>query len=125
MNSTRYLGLLSYVQGAMQAFMLLNTNNDNQETLFLKAIRLMVTEHWCLPLFRSSVVEVLQKFNITSICFKCGGDIKEGQALENTWVGTDDFGNDAGQPGTTISKIGPPVMKNVCKCKSCGHSFTI
>lgn len=67
--------------------------------------------------------QVIQEI-INNTCFVCGGLMTNGQALDNTWVGFDDFGGDAGQVGTTISKIGPPIMKNVRKCSSCGHSHT-
>lgn len=76
---------------------------------------------WRFPAFVSSQI-LLEIINNT--CFKCGGLMKDGEALENTWVSFDDFGNDAGQPGTTMSKIGHPVMKKVRKCTSCGHSHT-
>lgn len=57
-------------------------------------------------------------------CFECGGLMKDGTALDNTWVGFDDFGGDAGQRGTTVSKVGQPIMKQVRKCTVCGHSHT-
>jgi rubrerythrin len=44
-------------------------------------------------------------------------------ALKNTWVSFDDFGNDAGQPGTTENRIGKAVKVKVWKCPECGHSF--
>ena len=67
--------------------------------------------------------EVLQEV-IHNTCFVCGGLMKDGQALDNTYVYSNDFGNDAGQYGTTCSKIGQPVMKQIRKCNSCGHSHT-
>jgi len=121
---TRDLTIHSYVQGALQAFMLVEPN-EIEKTLFEKSVRLAVKEHWNQPIYRQSLIDFLKKFDISFICFKCGGDIEQGQALENTWIGFDDFGNDAGQPGTTMSKIGHPNMINCHKCKSCGHSFTI
>lgn len=73
------------------------------------------------PAFITS--EVLEQV-IHNTCFVCGGLMQDGVALENTWVSFDDFGGDAGQYGTTCSKIGQPVMKQVRKCSSCGHSHT-
>ena len=76
---------------------------------------------WKFPLFVTS--ELLEEI-IRNTCFECGGLMKDGEALDNTWIGFDDFGGDTGQPGTTISKIGHPEMKKVRKCSSCGHSHT-
>ena len=56
-------------------------------------------------------------------CFKCGGIMKEGVALENTLISSDDFGNDAGTRGTTQSRIGPAKIIKVYKCSTCGQSF--
>lgn len=61
---------------------------------------------------------------IRNTCFICGGLMTDGKALDNTLVSSDDFGNDAGQRGTTVSKVGQPVIKQVRKCISCGHSHT-
>lgn len=61
---------------------------------------------------------------INNTCFVCGGLMKDGQALDNTVVCFDDFGGDAFSRGSTCSKIGQPVMKQVRKCTSCGHSHT-
>lgn len=58
-------------------------------------------------------------------CKKCKGECKPSTALENTWVSSDDFGGDAFQPGSTISKIGQPVIIDCYKCIECGHSFTL
>lgn len=76
---------------------------------------------WIFPSFITS--QVIQEI-IHNTCFVCGGLMKDSQALENTWVGLEDFGKDFGQRGTTMSKIGQPVMKVVRKCSSCGHSHT-
>lgn len=61
---------------------------------------------------------------IRNTCFVCGELMQDGVALDNTEVCFDDFGNDAGKYGTTCSKIGQPIMKQVRKCISCGHSHT-
>ena len=49
--------------------------------------------------------------------------MKEGVALENTLISSDDFGNDAGTRGTTQSRIGPAKIIKVYKCSTCGQSF--
>lgn len=61
---------------------------------------------------------------IRNTCFVCGGLMKDSTALDNTIVSFNDFGNDAGQRGSTQSKTGEAVIKKVRKCSSCGHSHT-
>jgi hypothetical protein len=61
---------------------------------------------------------------IRNTCFKCGGLMHSGYAYDNGWISFDDFGGDAGQPGTTMSKSGTAELKKVRKCQSCGHSHT-
>lgn len=56
-------------------------------------------------------------------CRECGGKCTPSQAYNNTLVSFDDFGGDAGQRGTTQSRIGPGKLVNCYKCNSCGHSF--
>lgn len=76
---------------------------------------------WEFPLFISS--EVIKEI-IHNTCFVCGGLMQNGEALQNTLVSFDDFGNDAGQRGTTQSRVGEPKILQVRKCSSCGHSHT-
>ena len=76
---------------------------------------------WEFPTFITP--QILEEI-IHNTCFVCGGLMSDGQALDNTWVGSEDFGDDYGQPGTTMSKIGQPIMRVVRKCSSCGHSHT-
>lgn len=76
---------------------------------------------WKFPSFITA--QILEEV-IHNTCFVCGGLMQNGQALDNTWVYFDDFGNDVRQYGTTCSKIGTPVMKRVRKCSSCGHTHT-
>lgn len=74
------------------------------------------------PAFITS--EVISEI-VKNTCFVCGGLMQdEGIALQNKWVSFDDFGNDAGQPGTTMSQQGPAVVKKVRKCQACGHNHT-
>lgn len=114
----------AFLEGAMTVLKKDDPNNKDDRQQFVEAIKFAV-KHFTTPELKSEVLTLVKTHNIEDICFKCGGDMGEGQALDNTWVGSDDFGGDTGQPGTTISKIGPPVIKKVCKCKSCGNSFTI
>ena len=67
--------------------------------------------------------QVLQEV-IHNTCFVCGGLMKDSTALDNTYVTSVDFPGETNLRGCTQSKIGYPVMKNVRKCSSCGHSHT-
>ena len=79
-------------------------------------------KEWSFPLFVSfQIIETI----IKNTCFKCGGSMKPSKALVNTIVSFDDFGNDAGQSGTTLSPVGKPKLINVNKCSCCGHSYQI
>lgn len=57
------------------------------------------------------------------ICKKCGGNCKSSKALNNTLISFNDFGNDAGSRGTTMSRVGKSKLIDCLKCESCGHSF--
>jgi len=57
------------------------------------------------------------------ICRKCNGIANPSKALDNTWVGSSDFGGDFGERGTTMSKCGKPQMVDCLKCSNCGHSW--
>lgn len=76
---------------------------------------------WKFPVFISS--EILKEI-IRNTCFECGGLMKDGDALDNTWISFEDFGNDVGKRGTTMTKQGQPIIKKVRKCVNCGHSHT-
>lgn len=58
-------------------------------------------------------------------CTRCGKIMGTGIAIQQTWVGSDDFGGDYGQSGTTWSAGGPGKVIDCLKCKSCGHSATL
>ena len=58
-------------------------------------------------------------------CRVCGGEGKPSKAMLNTLVSFNDFGNDAGQRGTTQSRIGEANLVDCIKCSSCGHSWII
>lgn len=56
-------------------------------------------------------------------CRVCSGEITRGVALVPSLVGHPDFPGDTGtEPGCTITE-GPGVVRQVWKCKDCGHSF--
>jgi hypothetical protein len=59
---------------------------------------------------------------IDNTCFKCGGIVNKGNALQNTMVAFADFGDDAGTRGSTQARIGIAEPIEVSKCTSCGHS---
>lgn len=56
------------------------------------------------------------------VCKKCGGLCKEGTALANTIVASEDFGNDANSRGATSSYSGPAKLYKVDKCCRCGSN---
>lgn len=78
----------------------------------------------CKYFFPSFITAQVIQEVIRNTCFECGGLMKDGVAFDNTWISSDDFGNDAGQRGTTMSKIGPAKQIKVRKCTVCGHSHT-
>lgn len=58
------------------------------------------------------------------ICSKCGGDMKEGLAMQSTLVsGMPDFIGD--KQGITLSEGGPGRLIPCLKCEECGYSITI
>lgn len=78
--------------------------------------------YWTFPSFVTS--QIIQEI-IHNTCFVCGGLMKDDAiAYQNTLVSFNDFGNDAGQIGTTQSRCGKAALKVVRKCSSCGHSHT-
>lgn len=58
-----------------------------------------------------------------NICNKCGKLAKASKVLINKLIGFDDFGNDAGQRGTTMSRRGKAKLHSCMKCSNCGHSW--
>jgi len=77
---------------------------------------------WEFPLFITS--QIIEQI-INSLCYICGGIMKDGVALDNTLISYDDFGGDKGNRGSTQSKEGKAKLFKVRKCESCGHSHTI
>ena len=78
------------------------------------------SDQWIFPEYVSKeIVETI----IKNTCFKCGGSMKPSKAFMNEIVSFNDFGNDAGQRGTTQSPVGKPELINVNKCSLCGHSY--
>lgn len=56
-------------------------------------------------------------------CKKCNGQCKPSQALNNSLVSSNDFGNDSNSRGTTQSRLGEAKLVDCEKCTNCGHSF--
>ena len=52
-------------------------------------------------------------------CPRCGGDMKPGVAIAQTYAGSEDF---PGGGVVTMSPGGPGRMTECMKCESCGHS---
>lgn len=76
---------------------------------------------WEFPAFISS--QILSQI-IHNLCFVCGGIMQDSTAFQNQLVSFDDFGDDAGQKGTTQSRVGTAKQVIVRKCTDCGHSHT-
>lgn len=55
-------------------------------------------------------------------CKKCGGAMKPGKAIEQTWTGTPDFYGDA--RAVTMSPGGMGKLIDCMKCEDCGWSIT-
>lgn len=73
--------------------------------------------------FPSHITESVLNTVFDNSCKRCGGLLEDSTALLNTNASSNDFGNDAGQRGTTQSRIGIARMVSCKKCKECGHSF--
>lgn len=56
-------------------------------------------------------------------CNKCGGNARPGKALKAKVVSADDFGGDAGLPGTTLREEYDGTLIDCMKCEGCGHSW--
>lgn len=54
-------------------------------------------------------------------CTKCGGDMKPGKAIQQTWGGTPEW---EGDTIYTMSPEGPGVLVDCLKCEKCGRSIT-
>ena len=54
-------------------------------------------------------------------CPRCGGEIRPGKALSQTWTGKPDF---PGHEIVTMSPGGPGRLIECLKCCDCGHSVT-
>lgn len=89
---------------------------------YLGAIEIIAQkETWDFPNHVSN--ETISEI-IHNTCFVCGGLMKDSEAFDNTYVSHNDFGNDVGQRGTTMSKSGQAQLIKVRKCMECGHSHT-
>ena len=57
------------------------------------------------------------------VCRRCGGTMKQGVAIQQTYVGHPDFPGDTGcETGCTVSAGGPGKLVDAMKCEACGHS---
>lgn len=55
-------------------------------------------------------------------CRKCGGEMRPGKAIQQTFTGTPDF---IGGPVVTMSPGGPGKLIDCDKCAVCGWSVTV
>ena len=60
--------------------------------------------------------------NDVSRCRKCGGHMKPGKAIQQTYTGTPDFLDGA---VVTLSVGGPGRLVDCDKCEKCGHSVSV
>lgn len=59
-------------------------------------------------------------------CQRCNGEMREGQALQNTIsTGIPDFPGATDLAGQTFSFTGPAKMVRVLKCVDCGYSRSL
>lgn len=56
---------------------------------------------------------------VMSSCLRCGGQMKPGKAIQQTYTGIPDFPNGA---VVTLSVGGPGRLVDCDKCEKCGHS---
>lgn len=54
-------------------------------------------------------------------CRKCGGQMKPGKAIAQTFTGTPEW---PGAEAVTMSAGGPGKLVDCEKCEDCGHSVT-
>ena len=55
-------------------------------------------------------------------CKKCGAQAILSKGYGNAYISHNDFGNDAGNRGTTQTKVTGKVV-DCLKCSGCGHSW--
>lgn len=58
---------------------------------------------------------------VTEKCRRCGGQMRRGKAIAQTFDGVPDF---PGGEVVTISPSGPGRLIDCLKCSTCGHSVT-
>ena len=78
----------------------------------VRLTELGVIKHYTLDEF----FEIMHPKNV---CKKCGGNMRKGQALAQTWIGADDLGGVC-----TMSPGGPGELVDCLKCGQCGWSTT-
>lgn len=95
--------------------------NEEISNIFRRLGGNLVNENnWKFP---SNMSTVVLKTIIDNTCFKCGGIVNDAEALQNTLLTSDDFGNDSGDKGTTQTRVGTAIKIKCRKCIDCGHSF--
>jgi hypothetical protein len=78
----------------------------------------------CAGLIHEGATEAEVLHRVRHQCRRCGAQMKPGIVLVPSVVGSEDFGGDTGQPGTTLSEGPSDGHPRTCiKCSNCGHSF--
>lgn len=70
----------------------------------------------------TSHAEIDRILAVGNACRKCGGAMKPGKALAQTWTGTPEFAGD--DNCVTLSPGGTGAMIDCLKCEQCGWSVT-
>lgn len=65
---------------------------------------------------------MLKRLAVQMPCKKCGGEMRLGKAIEQTWIGSPDFPGDTQY--ITMSPGGQGKLIDCMKCASCGWSVT-
>lgn len=71
----------------------------------------------------AQIARANQQESIDNTCKKCVGVALPSKGFVNQLVSYSDFGNDAGDRGTTQSRSGKATLQDCMKCTSCGHSW--
>ncbi|MEM1055151.1 MAG: hypothetical protein AAGI52_06465 [Bacteroidota bacterium] len=82
---------------------------------------------WCPPDYERQIEGSggsIYRIRVEQICPRCGDTMGDGVAIENALQSSEDFGGDAGEPGTTMSMVGTGRRMACRKCGACGYSTT-
>lgn len=69
-----------------------------------------------------AIVERLNSVGEAVTCRHCGGGMKPGKAIAQTWGGTPEW---PGDPIYTMSFEGPGRLIDCLKCEKCGYSISV